>query len=129
MPHAFCQQLLQDSREEAKNNGVEVPRKITALRSSGTDQYFMEAEGMKGVWVSGADCVWEAKAKFIAGLVDAHSYKQTAREIVSTLKQSETPLGEHESLVKDSADVMGLDVDILNDHVVKLMEGQKNEEV
>jgi hypothetical protein len=64
--HSFCRTLLSLAREEAKEAGVKVPKKLSALESMG--QYFIEGEGIEGVWVS-ADCVYEAKAKYIDTLL------------------------------------------------------------
>lgn len=68
--HGFCRMLLQLAREEAKKLGVDIPKNITALKSLG-DQYFIEADGMDfdaGVFISG-DCAYDAKARFIAALI------------------------------------------------------------
>ncbi len=66
--HAFCQTLLRLAREEAKEKQVSIPKRITALRAD-RHQFFIEADGIKGEYISG-DCAWEAKAKFIHSLVD-----------------------------------------------------------
>lgn len=69
--HEFCLVLLAQARDEARNKAVLLPRRITAL-SDGNGQYFMEAEGMEGRWVS-ACCSYEARAKLIRLLIDACS--------------------------------------------------------
>ena len=68
MNHAFCRILLSHARQEAKQNSVKVPKRITALRSD-SRQFFIEADHIKGEYVSG-DCAYEAKAKFIHTLID-----------------------------------------------------------
>lgn len=67
MSHEFCRILLSNAREEAADKNVDVPKGLTALESMG--QYFIEARGMAGVYIS-ADCAYEAKAKFISALID-----------------------------------------------------------
>jgi hypothetical protein len=71
--HAFCQSLLRLAREEAKEKAVSIPKRITALRAD-RHQFFIEADGMKGEYVSG-DCAYEAKAKFIHLLIDRTAAK------------------------------------------------------
>ncbi len=66
--HDFCRILLQQARAEASDKGVTVPRRITAL-SDGNGQFFMEADGVTGEYVS-ADCAYEARAKYINSLID-----------------------------------------------------------
>ena len=72
--HAFCQTLLRLAREEAKEKHVQLPKRITALRAD-RHQFFIEANGMKGEYVSG-DCAYEAKAKFIHLLIDRAEGRQ-----------------------------------------------------
>ncbi len=66
--HAFCQTLLRLAREEAKEKHVSIPKRVTALRAD-RRQFFIEADGIKGEYISG-DCAYEAKAKFIHLLID-----------------------------------------------------------
>ncbi len=59
MNHEFCRIQLRLARKEAKDNGVEVPRNITAL-----------IDNMRiGEYVSG-DCAYDARAKYIYKLID-----------------------------------------------------------
>ncbi len=79
MNHEFCRVQLRLARKEAKDNGVEVPRNITAL-SDCSGQYFIESrwpiDDMRiGEYVSG-DCAYDARAKYIYKLIDR---KMTAK--------------------------------------------------
>jgi hypothetical protein len=67
--HSFCRVMLSDARAAAKEKGVELPRKITALRST-ERVFFVESEGQPGEFVKGC-CSYHAKARFIVSLVDA----------------------------------------------------------
>lgn len=69
--HDFCRTLLRLTREEAKEHGVAVPKRITALGSDKGRQWFVEMEGRTGEYVS-ADCAYNAKAKFIQKLIEKH---------------------------------------------------------
>lgn len=71
--HDFCRLLLSQARTEAKISRVTLPNRITALRST-RDQFFVEADGRAGVYVSGC-CSYEAKAKYIGGILDAQGGK------------------------------------------------------
>jgi len=65
--HDFCRILLRNARKEAKEQSVAIPKGITAL-SDGNGQWFMEADGVTGVYVS-ADCGYEARAKYIHQII------------------------------------------------------------
>jgi len=66
--HIFCRTELSLIRADAIEEGVAIPKKLTALRSF-RDQYFVEGEGITGEDVS-ACCAWDAKAKYISRLID-----------------------------------------------------------
>jgi hypothetical protein len=65
--HDFCRVLLQQARNEAKEQSIALPKGITAL-SNGNGQFFMEADGVTGEYVS-ADCGYEARAKYIHKII------------------------------------------------------------
>lgn len=66
--HDFCRVLLTQARAEAKQQGVTVPRNITALKS--TDRvFFVEADGVPGEFIRG-DCGFEARANYINILIE-----------------------------------------------------------
>jgi hypothetical protein len=66
--HDFCRTMLRLAREEAKAQAVEVPKNLTAI-SADKRQYFVEMDGRSGEYVA-ADCSYDARAKFIHGLID-----------------------------------------------------------
>jgi hypothetical protein len=68
MAHEFCRTLLKLTRDDARENGVEIPKHLTALKQF-DGQWFVEMDGRMGVNISG-DCAYEAKAKYIASLVN-----------------------------------------------------------
>ena len=82
MSHDFCRTLLRLARQEASENGVSIPNRLTALRSTicSRDQFFIEAHGIAGVYVS-ADCAYEAKARFISQLIDKRQEDKSDREV------------------------------------------------
>lgn len=75
--HSICREILKLARKEAKDAGISVPKHMTALESSG--QYFIEADGIDGEWVSSGmvDCVCSAKAHFISALVEKGNARST----------------------------------------------------
>jgi hypothetical protein len=50
---------------------VSLPKRITALRAD-RRQFFIEADGQPGEYVA-ADCAYEARAKYIATLINKQS--------------------------------------------------------
>lgn len=69
--HDFCRALLRDSRAEAKGKGVKLPKRITALRSSGVRGQFFVETGVRSQsrWVT-ADCAYHARSIFISQFID-----------------------------------------------------------
>lgn len=79
MAHEFCRVLLATVRDDARRACVIVPKCITALRQT-KDQWFLEMCGREGVTVEG-DCAYEARANFIADLIDqAEAKRQRERD-------------------------------------------------
>lgn len=71
--HDFCREFLRDARWRAKEAGIELPKRITTNRSDmgGKSQFqIVHADDFTGPWVGKACCSYEAKAKWIIGLVD-----------------------------------------------------------
>jgi hypothetical protein len=72
--HAFCRELLHQTRVEANELRIEIPKLLTALKQF-DEQYFVEMSGAPGVYVK-ADCAYQARARFISKLIDAKSLRQ-----------------------------------------------------
>ena len=66
--HEFCGIMLAQARRTAKEMGIPVPKNITALQSA-KNKFFVEADGMKGVYVR-ACCRWAAKGAIILDLIE-----------------------------------------------------------
>lgn len=73
--HAFCTTLLAQTRREARVNKVNVPKYMTAIRST-RNLFFVEMQGRAGEYING-DCAYEAKARYIQFLIDTESQLET----------------------------------------------------
>lgn len=70
----FCRLMLRQAREQAKRQGVKLPKRITALRSDKT-WFFVEADGVDGKYIK-ADNAIHARAEYIFGLLNAEADSQ-----------------------------------------------------
>lgn len=64
----FCRTLLAQARQAAKEEGVQLPKRLTALRSD-KHSFFIEGTGVRGEYVRG-DNAYHAKANYIFHLID-----------------------------------------------------------
>jgi len=71
--HDYCRFLLGMARRTVKQDGVEVPKGLTAIRAD-KHQFFVEAIGVKGEYVK-AHCAYDAKWKYLCRLIDANDAK------------------------------------------------------
>lgn len=69
--HDYCRIALKLIRKEAKDQGIALPKNITALVTStiGGGTYFIEADGVKGEIICG-DCAFDAKTIYLRRIVD-----------------------------------------------------------
>lgn len=72
--HSFCRALLSLARETAKEHGVELPKGLTALKSS-RDLYFIESRKDNPREFVKGDCCYSAKAEFIGQLIERKTGK------------------------------------------------------
>lgn len=71
--HDYCRALLADARWRASEARIKLPKNITTNSSAfGTNRQFqiVTDEEPAGPWIGRACCSYEAKAKWIIGLVD-----------------------------------------------------------
>lgn len=67
--HAACRDYWLNTKETARRNGVAIPLKLTAMRSS-FGMYFVEGLADEGEYTY-ACCAFDAKAKRISRLIAA----------------------------------------------------------
>ena len=83
---SFSRTMLQAARMEAKKLAVTVPKNITALRS-GRDQWFVEADGLRGEYVKG-DNAFVARANYIWKLIRNAEERNTLLDAVTNAEET-----------------------------------------
>jgi hypothetical protein len=64
----FCQIQLREAREEARRLGVQIPNRLTALRSSVRGWFLVEGDGFRKEVT--AHNAYDAKYKVISALIE-----------------------------------------------------------